>query len=337
MRFYAWLLAPVLLFADIGYVTNYGSNTVSVFDTDTNAVTTTITVGEAPNGIVLVNGYAYVANSGSNTVSVIDTSINTVTNTIVVDTGPYAFAQSGTDLYVANLFGDMDMDGSVYVIDTLSNTVTASIFDASFNGPIGIGILGTQAYVANFGAGSTGMGNTISVIDTMSNTVVDVITLASPSIGPIAVGFYGTDAYVVDNFPAGNVVVIDTMSNTISATISSMDFNYPYYIEVDGSTGYVTNNGVNTMSVIDLSMNSVIDTVPISSNMGSGPQGMAITGSTAYIANTSVSSVSVVDLMGYTYMSLSDPESTLVQPAYIVLFSGGEPSSRAFGRPANRR
>ncbi|HEY7080890.1 MAG TPA: YncE family protein, partial [Nitrososphaeraceae archaeon] len=55
------------------YVTNFGSNTVSVIDTTTNTVVATITVGSAPQFIAFNpnNGHMYVTNRGSNNVSVI--------------------------------------------------------------------------------------------------------------------------------------------------------------------------------------------------------------------------------------------------------------------------
>ena len=62
------------------YVTNPGSNTVSVIDTKTNTVNATIPVGNGPTGVAYDSddGRVYVANSGSNSVAVIDTRTNTV-------------------------------------------------------------------------------------------------------------------------------------------------------------------------------------------------------------------------------------------------------------------
>ena len=88
------------------YVTNFGSNTVSVIDTSTNAVTATVTVGTNPYDVAITpNGdYAYVANFSSNTVSVIDTSTNAVTATVDVGTEPYgvAITPNGDYAYVSN-------------------------------------------------------------------------------------------------------------------------------------------------------------------------------------------------------------------------------------------
>src|SRR5438045_8576841 len=68
------------------YVANLCANTVSVIDTDTNAVIATIPVGPAPFLMAATpdGTRVYVTNRGGNTVSVIDTATNTVVSTIIV-------------------------------------------------------------------------------------------------------------------------------------------------------------------------------------------------------------------------------------------------------------
>jgi YVTN family beta-propeller protein len=67
------------------YVTNVASNNVSVINTATNTVGSTIPVaaGTAPLGVAVTpdGKHAYVANNVPNTVSVIDTATNTVVGT----------------------------------------------------------------------------------------------------------------------------------------------------------------------------------------------------------------------------------------------------------------
>jgi YVTN family beta-propeller protein len=78
------------------YVTNFDSGTVSVIDTATNAVVTTIAVGDTPVAVAVApNGTrAYVTNFFSETVSVIDTATNAVVATIPVGNGPWGVAVS---------------------------------------------------------------------------------------------------------------------------------------------------------------------------------------------------------------------------------------------------
>ena len=109
------------------YVTNAGSGNVSVINTATNLIATTIPVGLTPEQIAITpNGaFAYVANSGSNTVSVIATASNTVVGSpIPVGSGPagIAITPSGAFAYVANF-----VSNTVSVIATASNTVVATV------------------------------------------------------------------------------------------------------------------------------------------------------------------------------------------------------------------
>jgi YVTN family beta-propeller protein len=91
------------------YVTNGGSNTVSVINGITNTVVATIPVGLFPRAIAFNpdNGFMYVANEESNTVSVINGITNTVVATIPVGLVPrgIAFNPDNGFLYVTN-FGD---------------------------------------------------------------------------------------------------------------------------------------------------------------------------------------------------------------------------------------
>ena len=74
-------------------VSNSGSNTVSVINTNFNVAVAYIPVGKGPLGIAYDsgNGMVYVSNSGSNSVSVINTSTNTVVATIPVGLRPLGY------------------------------------------------------------------------------------------------------------------------------------------------------------------------------------------------------------------------------------------------------
>ena len=56
------------------YVSNYGSDTVTIIDGATNAVLKTIPVGDTPDGLTVdqLTGRVYISNSNSNSVSVIE-------------------------------------------------------------------------------------------------------------------------------------------------------------------------------------------------------------------------------------------------------------------------
>ncbi|MCP3963747.1 MAG: YncE family protein [bacterium] len=105
---FCWLVSLLATSAAWGqasaYVTNGGSNNVSVIDTATNTVTATINAGSFPHAVAVSDDapLAYVANRDSATVSVIDNDINSVTATIAVGSSPFGIAVSGSRAYVAN-------------------------------------------------------------------------------------------------------------------------------------------------------------------------------------------------------------------------------------------
>lgn len=106
------------------YVSNSGSNTVSVIDTASQTVTFTIPVGKGPEGLALsADGKTlYVVNTFDDDISLVDTGSNTVTGTVAIGSQPYRIAESpdGTSLYVTYNFG-------IAIVSTSTNKVSSRI------------------------------------------------------------------------------------------------------------------------------------------------------------------------------------------------------------------
>jgi len=172
------LLATLFSLSSVGavlaqnaYITNYGSNNVSVIDTATNTVIATINMSY-PFGVAVTpdGNKVYVTNPTAggvpNLVSVIDTGTNTVIGTITVGANPFGVAVTpdGTKVYVANLYS-----ASVSVINTATNTVSSTIPISSIFNPIGVAVSpdGSRVFVT----GNPG----VVMIDTETNTVLGTI------------------------------------------------------------------------------------------------------------------------------------------------------------------
>jgi YVTN family beta-propeller protein/cysteine-rich repeat protein len=212
------------------YVTNYGHSSISVFNTTSNSVTTNFLIGNSPWRVAVnpAGTLAYVAMRNSPTMPVIDTATNTVTATIPLGTssGPgesgavgIALNGAGTLAYAllpAEWFsGPTGMQSRVKVIDTATNTVTATIpvggMAISEEGSLTVNAAGTRLYVATWES------NSVSVIDTATNTVIAEIAVG---IQPTALSMGATDALLyVTNREDDAVKVIDTATNTVTATI----------------------------------------------------------------------------------------------------------------------
>ncbi|VVQ27610.1 Virginiamycin B lyase [Pseudomonas fluorescens] len=265
------------------YVCNLASNTVSVIDTATNRVLTTILVGNGPAGVAVSpdGARAYVCNLASNTVSVFDTATNRVLTTILVGNGPAGVAVSpdGTRAYVCNMNSLI-----VSVIDTATHQVLTNIAVGDGLREVAFSPDGARAYVSNT------IRHTVAVIDTATHRVLTNIQVGKSPNG-IAVSPDGTRAYV-SNHASDTVSVIDTATNRVLANIPA---GSPTGIAVspDGTRAYVCNWNSHTVSVIDTVTNRVLTTIPV----GSNPWGVAVSpdGTRVYVSNKGSNTVSVID------------------------------------------
>lgn len=163
--------------------------------------------------------------------------------------------------------------GALTAYAATPNPVVATV-GVGFN-PHGVTITpnGRYAYVANNNNVSAPGGNTVSVIDTATNTLVDTISDASFN-EPYTITFNaaGTLAYVT-NSNSTTITIIDTATNTVTGTIPGFDGPSGMVILPDGVTAYVNNYGAgspdpsgagNTLSVVDLNLNAIVDTITLS-------------------------------------------------------------------------
>ncbi|KKG14163.1 hypothetical protein EO94_15715 [Methanosarcina sp. 2.H.T.1A.3] len=176
-------------------------------------------------------------------------------------------------------------DNTVSVIDTSTNTVTATVPVGDYPMGVAVNPTGTKVYVANYND------NSISVIDTSTNAVTATVSAGNNPRG-VAVNPTGTNVYVTNYF-SNSVSVIDTSTNTVTATVSVGSRPMGVAVNPTGTKVYVANYNDNTVSVIDTSTNTVTDSVSV----GSEPVGVAVTpdGTKAYVANQNSNTISVID------------------------------------------
>src|SRR6516162_4539397 len=100
------------------------------------------------------------------------------------------------------------------------------------------------------------------------------------------------NAYIT-NDGSGNVSVIDTATNAVTATIAVGTAPFAVAGSPDGGTVYVASIDSDNVSAIATAMNKVTATIPV----GNYPQGVAVSprGSTVYVANSHSNNVSVID------------------------------------------
>jgi len=303
---------------DIGlhraYVANSGSGTVSVIDTQTDAVLTVIPndpvngIGNDPIYIAVDSAVheAYVVNHIDATVSVIDTTSNRVIHVIPRDEAvgihknPFGIGIDSTThrAYVSNY-----EDGTVSVIDTTSHAVVKVLRVPPHADPlkVAVDVTAHRAYITNTLSGS------IAVIDTASDAVLAPITGIGDHPEGIAVDTLRHKIYVTQQ-SSSTVSVVDPAAGKVTKVLPFAPAGgvgigtYPIRIAFDPTslTAYVSNSGDGTVSVIDTVSDVVTEVIPHddSTGIGSQPNGIAIDPvmQRAYVANSDSDSVSVIGI-----------------------------------------
>src|SRR5712692_2356931 len=146
---------------------------------------------------------------------------------------------------------------TVSVIDTATNTVTATV--PVGEGPHGVAVhpAGTFVYVTNYAS------DTVSVINTTNQTVAATVSVGEAPLG-LAVHPAGAFVYVVNSF-SPSVSVIDTATHTVTATVRVGEIPIGVAVHPAGTFVYVTHHANPTVSVIDTATNTVTTTVPVGS------------------------------------------------------------------------
>ncbi|WPO85997.1 cell wall-binding repeat-containing protein [Herbiconiux sp. KACC 21604] len=313
--------APVAIAIDgesgQAYVANTFDGTVSVIDTTTNAVSTTIphgpaSIGNGPTAVAVdeAGRKAYVVNYNSDSVSVVDVVTNRVIRVIPHDVArgigshPSSIALDTVlrRAYVTNL-----ADGTVSVIDTTTDSVIAVVPHDSASG-IGSFLTGVavdqqlhRAYVAN------NMDGTVSVIDTQTNSVIAVIPHDSTNgigSGPRGVAVdTPTHRAFVTNSDDDTLSVIDTQTNRVIAVLPHDEANGitngSWTVTVDSDGGQVLVASKTRITAIDISTLRITRLIDRSSSAdyGYGVQGMAVHPKTRllYVTGAVSNTVAVVD------------------------------------------
>jgi YVTN family beta-propeller protein len=129
-------------------VIDTATNTVSTIQVGT--ATPPVGVYPAGVAVAPDGGHVYVTNHGSDDVTVIETATNTVISRIPVGTGPLgvAVAPDGGHVYVTNTNWELTSDNTMSVIETTNHTVETTLFSAGEK-PVGVAATARNVYVAH--------------------------------------------------------------------------------------------------------------------------------------------------------------------------------------------
>jgi YVTN family beta-propeller protein len=292
----------------LAYVTNEGSDTVSVIDRSVDRVVSVLAVGRAPRGVAVTadTARAVVVNSGSHTLSIIDVNSDRVIHTTNLEAASGAsevvVAPDGRTLYVSNT-----LLNTVSAISALSFRTLRSIAVGLRPSALALVPSGAMLLVANTGS------NTLSVIDAARNEVAATIAvdfrpaylavdptgaqafvphLGSPRLSVVSLAGLrvtktvtagvaaavlpesgtATDRVFVARPREGRVSLYDVALNAELAAIAVGHEPRHLALDADRDKIYVVNRGSDTVTVLDRISRRVRATIEV----GRRPWAMAI-------------------------------------------------------------
>lgn len=149
------------ILGDTGYVSNWGDpndatdDYIAVVDLLTNTITSTISVGEGPEEVLIINETLYVAHQGgfgvNNIISVISTSTNSLSTTIEVGDVPNTLQEDSAGNLIVLSGGisfpaEMQTAGRIDIINTSDLSISETIqFDVTEH-PNYLNVVGTDVY-----------------------------------------------------------------------------------------------------------------------------------------------------------------------------------------------
>ncbi len=250
--------------AGFAYVANGSSDDVSVINTASSTVVTTIGVGDHPNGACISpdGSRAFVTNYEGNSVTVINTLTHLVDTTIMLSSNlprVAAFSIDGSKAFVTT------QSGNLFTIDVLADTVISSIYLGSLPYSIGVHPSGNKLYIGH----SSGE---IRVVDITNNTIEAVIPTGIQSSSHVVITSDGTKVFVGGQ-QSDSIKVISTLSNQITASFSIGGTGLNgIVINRAGSKLYLSKQYSNDVRVINAITYSIENIIPL----GVQPWGLSL-------------------------------------------------------------
>ena len=254
------------------YVTNYGSNNITVIKMYNFTVVNSITSGGIePSGVVIIRSYAYVSNYGSDNVAVINVTNGEVIKSIPVGYEPIMVSASPNGKYV---FTANYGSNNITVISTATNSAVASINVGNAPYSVISNPAGTYMYVANSGS------NNVTVINEQNFQPVASINVGQDPIA-LAVAPDGTRVFVA-NYNSDDASIISTATNAVIGSVPLGANPIDIDLTTDGAFLYSANYGSSYISYINTTNGNVVTEIPV----GSGINTVVVTPDGAYLMVT---------------------------------------------------
>jgi YVTN family beta-propeller protein len=305
------------------YVANFKDNTVSVIDTENRKVIATIPVAAGPHGMAMTRDGAtvYVSGDGTSSIDIIDTAVDKVVKTINVGKAPNGIALTPDNKLLLVTVYD---ENRVVFVDTATRTLTGAVTvpkphtvsispDGKFayvtvqepsHFALALIDLPTRSVVRTLALDKTPRDgefsfdgkvfyftqagvSSVQVLDPTSDKIVAQI---ATGVSPHFVGYPPRSEFgmIVVQGP-GELSLFDPKTNQPTRSIAVGKQPHWAATSADGKTTYVTNEGSNDVTVVDLATGRTA-TIPV----GNAPRKVVVQPATM-LSDKSAAKVSIAN------------------------------------------
>ncbi|MCI4343566.1 MAG: hypothetical protein L3J92_05580 [Thermoplasmata archaeon] len=320
------------------FVTNYGSNNVSVINSTTDTYVGSVPVEYGPFAAAYdaAKGEVFVADWASANVSVIDDSTNTIVRSVPVGNSPYAIAYDSAkgEMFVTNraAYNLSVINDTTYAVTTITLPVILTTGGPVADIPLFVAYDGARGEVfltaAEANASDLVSDHVLVYNDTNDSLVAD-FAVGSYSADDAAVYDSGQGEVFVTDAALGTVVVVSDATNAVVTSVGAglATPDAVAYVRGMGEV-LVANFHSDNVSVLNDTSNTVTATIPV----GMDPDQIAYDGpeETVFVSNGLSNNVTVIPLTGGappTYTVTASETGLTPGTGWSVALNGTEETS----------
>ncbi len=240
---------------DRGYIANFNSNDITVFNKKDNAPIATVPVGSHPTQILITEDgkFALILHQSDDGLWIMTTKDNQIINKIPSVTGIPLYNFSNNKIYISAIFTPY-----IIVMKPDDQSIVKKI-DVGGR-PLNIALTpdGKFLYVAN------SILNEVQKINTHTDSIVNTISNVDTCRG-IAITPDDKFAYVT-NVVSSKVTIINLQNDKIEKTIPVGRMPTTIIMDKYNNCAYVSNQRESSISVIDLKKQEVVKTISVADN-----------------------------------------------------------------------
>ncbi len=238
-----------------GYIANFHSNDVTVYDTKTNKTIATVKTSEHPSALLEMpeQKKVLITHQSSSGINIINTEDNSVTSMGEICTGYMYYLKNKGKIYVPQIFTPY-----IFILDPVTFHITKRI--ETPGRPMGMAFTSDNkfGYLANFDSAEV-----VKIDIDKDSVVLKIKNIPSPR-GIIVTpdNKYALITNVKDN----SLTIIDVNSDKVIKTLYGLSMPTWVVITKNGKFAVVTNQGAAKLSIIDLKDLEIIKSIDVAEN-----------------------------------------------------------------------